>query len=209
MLTFQLKQPYLVPIDCVLTLAFTPATATGIDDQAVQFSTGGRTISFTVPAGSTTTPTVQFQTGTVAGTVTVTLGIAANGVNVTPSNVAPIVVVLPEVVPQVMTATVSRTGAGASSALTVTVTGFSNTREVKSAIFHFTPTPGNTIEIPDFTIDVTDIFATWFSNEASYAYGSSFTYTQPFSLNADPSTVQSVTVTLVNGVGSSVAQTSE
>jgi hypothetical protein len=201
--TFQLKQPYSVPINCVLTLTFVPATATGIDDPAVQFSSGGRTINVTLDAGSTTTPEVQFQAGTVAGTATVTLTITADDVNVTPTNVTPVVVALPSVVPQIAAAKVAST----TTALTVTVTGFSNTREVKTAIFHFTPTAGDTISNPDVTIDVTSIFAAWYSTAASNAYGSTFTYTQPFNLNADATTIQGVTVTLVNAVGNSVVTT--
>lgn len=201
--TFQLKQPYAVPINCLLTLTFVPATSTGIDDPAVQFSSGGRTINVTLPASSTTTPDVQFQAGTVAGTVTVALTITADDVNVTPASVTPVVVTLPTVVPQIAAAK----SASTTSALTVTVTGFSNTREVKSAIFHFTPTPGNTISNPDVTIDVTSIFATWYSNPMSTTYGSIFTYTQPFNLSEDATTIQGVTVTLVNAVGNSVVTT--
>ncbi|WP_263373831.1 beta strand repeat-containing protein [Granulicella aggregans] len=203
MVTFQLKQPYAVPINCLLTLTFAPATTTGIDDPAVQFSSGGRTINVTLPAGSTTTPDVQFQAGTVAGTVTVTLTITADDVNVTPASVTPVVVTLPTVVPQISAAKVGST----TTAVTVTVTGFSNTREVKSAIFHFTPTPGNTISNPDVTIDVTSIFASWYNTPASNAYGSTFTYAQPFNLNADATTIMGVTVTLVNAVGNSVVTT--
>ena len=210
MVTFQLTQPYAVPINCLLTLTFAPATATGIVDPALQFSSGGTTLAFTIPAGSTATPPVQFQTGTVAGTVTVTLTIVtAGGVNVTPASVAPVVVTLPETVPEISTATIARTGAGTASALTVTMQGFSNTREVKTAIFHFTPTPGNTLTTTDLTIDVSGIFGAWFGSDASTPYGSTFTYTQPFNLNADPATIQSVTVTLVNGVGDSVVQTAQ
>lgn len=202
--TFQLRQPYATPINCVLTLTFVPATSTGIDDPAVQFSSGGRTINVTVPAGSVTTPDVQFQAGTVAGTVTVSLAITADDVNVTPTSVAPVVVVLPEVVPQLATAKLVRpTASSATNALTVNVTGFSNTREIKSAIFHFTPAQGNTLSNPDVTIDATTIFAAWFSNPSSDAYGSTFTYSQPFNLSADPATIQSVTITLVNAAGDS------
>ncbi len=203
--SFQLKQPYAVPVNCLLTLTFAPATATGIDDPSVQFASGGRTKNVTLAAGSTNTTDVQFQAGTVAGTVTVTLTITADNVNVTPASVAPVVVTLPTVVPQITAAK----SASTTTALTVTVTGFSNTREVKSAIFHFTPAPGSTISNPDVTIDVTSIFAAWYDNAASNAYGSTFTYTQPFNLNEDATTIQGVTVTLVNAVGNSMVTTAE
>ena len=204
MVTFQLTQPYAVPIDGVLTLAFVPSTPAGIVDPTVQFSSGGTTINFTIPAGSTTTPPVQFQTGTVAGTATVTLTImTADGVVVTPANVVPVVVTLPATVPSISTASVKKTGEGSTASLTVTMAGFSNTREVKTAVFHFTPTPGDTLANPDITIDVTNLFAAWFASDAATQYGSTFTYTQPFNLSADPDTIQSVSVTLANSVGTS------
>jgi hypothetical protein len=206
MVTFQLVQPYAVPITCVLTLTFTPSTPAGIVDPNVQFSSGGTTINVTIPAGSTMTPPVQFQTGTVAGTATVTLTITdENGDPLTPPNVAPVVVTLPATVPQITSTTATR----ATGVFTVTMEGFSNTREVKTAIFHFTPMPGATLDTTDLTVDVSGIFAQWFGSDAATQYGSSFTYTQPFNLNSDPTTIQSVTVTLVNTVGSSTTETAQ
>jgi hypothetical protein len=204
-LTFTLTNPYPTPLAGMLTLAFAPSSSTAVDDPAVQFSTGSRVINFNIPANSTVTPAVQLQTGTVAGTATVTLAVTTNGVNVTPSNVVPVVIVIPAAAPSITTGAVARSG----QTLNVSVVGFSNTRQVTTAIFHFTPVAGGNISNPDFTVDVTSAFATWFASAASDQYGSEFTYTQAFTLDSNASVVQNVTVTLVNSVGKSAAGTAQ
>ena len=61
------------PVDVTVTLTLTFTADSGPDDPTVQFSTGGRTAQLTIPAGSTTaSATVGVQTGTMAGTVTIT-----------------------------------------------------------------------------------------------------------------------------------------
>jgi hypothetical protein len=172
-----------------------------IDDPAIVFSNGTRTLPLNIPAGSTSTPTVQLQTGTLAGTITLTLTLTVNGINVTPATITPVVIAIPPSIPNLISPTLTRSG----QTLTVSLTGFSNTREVSKAIFHFTPVAGGTLNNPDVTVDVTASFAAWFANAASDAYGSQFTYTQPFTLDVDASVVQSVTVTLVNTAGNSIA----
>ena len=56
--TFTLTNPYPVPLTGLLTLTFTPSSQTPVDDPAVQFSAGGRTLPFSIAANSTATPTV-------------------------------------------------------------------------------------------------------------------------------------------------------
>jgi hypothetical protein len=61
-----------------LTLTFTPNAENPSDDPAVQFVSGGRTVSFTIPANTTRgmfagVPDVAFQTGSVAGTITLSV----------------------------------------------------------------------------------------------------------------------------------------
>ena len=45
--------PYPVDVTGTLTLTFAPNAANNADDPAIQFSTGGRTVPFTIPAGQT------------------------------------------------------------------------------------------------------------------------------------------------------------
>jgi hypothetical protein len=201
-----LVNPYPLALSGALTLTFTPSGANGVDDPAVQFSTGGRTMAFTIPALSTVTPTVQIQTGTVAGTATISLVVTSSGVNVTPANVTPVQITIAPAVPTVTTSAITRSG----NTLSVSVDGFSNTRELSMAIFHFTAVPGATISTPDITAPVAAVFGNYFSSSASTGYGSTFLYIQSFNLNNnDASSIQSVTVTLVNSVGDSMVATAQ
>jgi hypothetical protein len=197
-LVFQLVNPYPVPLIGNFALAFQPDPKAGVDDPSVQFAGGGRAFNFGIPANSTITPTVQLQTGTIAGTIVITLQVNANGVNVTPGNLAPVVINIPEAVPSLISATTARNG----DTITVSIQGFSNTREVTTAKFHFA---GETFKNPDITIDVTSLFANWYSNESSLQFGSSFTYTQSFTLSSSALKVKTITVTLDNSVGTSAA----
>ena len=199
-LTFKLVNPYPFPIAGSLSLTFTPADSNGVDDPAVQFSTGGRTLPYNIPALSQVTPTVQIQSGTVAGIATVTLVVTSNGVNVTPANVTPIQIIIPPAVPMVTTASMTRSG----TTLTVSMSGFSNTRELVTAMFHFTAVPGSTLTSPDVTVLVATLFTGYFTSAASVPYGSSFVYAQNFTLDEDASSIQNVTVTFVNTVGNSI-----
>ena len=205
-LTLTLTNPYPFPLSGALNLAFAPVASAGLsDDQAVQFATGGRMLDFTLAANSTATPAVQLQTGTIAGAATVTLAVTSDGVNVTPANIAPVVITIPAAVPTLTSAKTTKSG----QTLTVAVVGFSNTREVTKAVFHFTPAPGSSIKDPDVTIDVSTIFAGWYGSTASDVYGSTFTYTQPFTLDTDATSIAGVTVTLENSVGTSVLVTAQ
>jgi hypothetical protein len=205
-LTFQLVNPYPLPISGTLTLTFTASGTNGVDDPAVQFSSGGRTMTFTIPALSTVTPTVQIQTGTVAGTATISLVVTSNGVNVTPANVTPVQITIAPAPPTITTSAITRSG----STLSVSVDGYSNTRELTMATFHFTAVPGTTISTPDITAPVATVFANYYSSSASTGYGSTFLYIQTFNLNNnDASSIQSVTVTLVNSQGASMVSTAQ
>ncbi len=206
MLTFTLTNPYPFPLAGALNLAFVPVSSAGVtDDPTVQFATGGRMIDFNIPANSTATPAVQLQTGTIAGTATVTLAVASAGVNVTPANVAPVVITVPAAVPALDSVKLSNDG----QTLSVSIVGYSNTREVTKAVFHFTAAPGSSIQNPDVTVDVSTVFAAWYGSGQSDGYGSAFTYTQPFTIDSDASSIAGVTVTLENSVGVSVVVTAQ
>jgi hypothetical protein len=127
----------------------------------------------------------------------VTLAVTSDGANVTPSNLEPVVITIPAAVPTLTSAKMTKSG----QALTLSIVGFSNTREVTQAVFHFTPVAGSSITNPDVTVDVAAIFAGWYASTASDAYGSAFTYMQPFTLDSDASSIAGVTVKLTNSVG--------
>jgi hypothetical protein len=202
-LSFALTAQYPVAITGTVTLTFT--SSTGVDDPAIQFASGGTTLTFTIPANSTTTPTIQLQSGTVTGTITCTLVLSAGGQAITPANIQPINITVPPAAPTVTSFTLTRSG----NSITANLIGFSNTRELSQAVFHFSAANGSTINTPEITVPATAIFASWFTNTASQAYGSSFLYTQPFSLSSDQSAVGTVSVTLTNSAGISTTYTAQ
>jgi hypothetical protein len=175
-----------------------------VTDPNVLFANGSTTFSFVIKSGATTFPAIQLQAGTVAETITIPLVLTANGV-VVAANLAPVVIVVTPAVPTATATVVARSG----NQLTVTVNGFSNTREIVQANFHFVPAAGATLSMTDFTAPVAGVFGTYFASPASLSAGSSFVYTQQFSVSDDASKIGSVQVTLTNSIGVSVAQTAQ
>jgi hypothetical protein len=202
-LNFTLTNPYPVPLTGTLTLTF--AGIGGANDPAIQFASGGRTQTFTIPANSTTTPTIQLQSGTDAGTITVTLVLTAAGQTVTPANITPLTITLPPEPPVITSMTLTRSG----DSLTVNIIGYSNTRDMLTAQFEFTAAAGSSISDPNVTVPATTLFSSWFSTAPSQAYGSTFMYNQTFNLSADQSTIGSVAATLTNSNGTSESATAQ
>ena len=203
-LTFQLNQPYPVDLAGTMTLTFAPDPGNPANPQ-VQFASGGTTFNFTLPANTTTTPAVLVQVGTISGTITITLQLTAAGVNVTPANVAPIVIVVPKVAPTITSVSISTSG----NTLTVLTTGYSTTREIQSAAFSFTPANGAQLAQTIVKVPAASLFSTWYTTPGSAQYGSAFTYSQQFTLSGPASSIASVSVTLTNTVGTSSGVSSQ
>ncbi len=204
-LTFTLVNPYPAPLSGTFTLAFTSSVTGRADDPSLQFAGGGRTLAFTIPALSTATPQVLLQSGTLSGTITITLALTTGGTNVTPPNLAPVVITVPASAPVVSNVTAAAPTSG--NAFTVVIDGLSNTLEVASASFHFNAKPGATISDPNITVQVPTPFAQWFGSADSVQFGSLFSYTQQFLLSGGSDSINSVDVTLTNSAGTSTTVT--
>ena len=197
-LNFQISQPYPIALSGTMTLTFQPSQGLP-DDPSIQFSSGGRTFNFTLAANSSTTPTVQLQAGTVAGAITVTLTLTANGVTVTPSNIVPVAILVPKAIPVITTQSIVRN----ANTITVYVTGYSSSRDMANAYFNFTPAAGASFTQSSFTVPVGPLFSSWFTSTQSNQYGSTFTYFQTFTLDSKATDVGSISVTLENAQGKS------
>jgi hypothetical protein len=199
-LTVSLANPYPAAVTANLTLTFAPTS--GADDPSIQFSTGGRTAQVTIPAGGTSGVTnVGVQTGTVAGTITITAQLLAGGTNVTPTPAPSTTIVVTAGAPVITAVTANRT----SSGFTVTVTGYASNRDVDTAAYQFSPSAGATLTTTQVSTTVTSLFTPWYSSASSAPYGSQFTLTQPFNVSGSSSSVLSVSVTLTNALGTSPA----
>jgi hypothetical protein len=195
--TITLASPYALPITVTATLSITPNPGNSTD---LMFANGTRTTQLTIPA-NTTTATLQFQTGTLPGTIEISLSLSAEGVNITPSIAPSATTVIAASAPTISSVTVTTTAAG----IQVTVVGTSTTLDMKTATFQFTPAAGATLQTSTVTVDVSSLFAAWYSSAASLATGSQFSLTVPFTVSGNVSTIASVSVTLTNSAGTSAA----
>ncbi len=200
----QLSSPYSLAITGTITLTFAADAVNPSDDPSIQFSTGGRTLGFTIPAGQTSASwpsSHNIQTGTVAGTITLTPNFSAGGQNITPTPAPSRSVTIARAVPKINSVQVVKTSGG----FNVLVTGYSTPRQVTQAAFSFTATSGGNLQTTQLTVLSDSAFTTWYTGTSSAAFGSSFLYTQPFTVTGDLSAISSVSVTLSNAVGSSTA----
>jgi hypothetical protein len=193
----QLASPYPAPVVAQLNLTFT--SDAGGNDSSIQFATGGRTASVTIPAGNTVPDgTLAIQTGTVAGTIQITATqFTSYGVDVTPAPAPVQSTRIKPAPPAIVSANVVRNANGFS----IQVIGYATSREVTQAVFHFTATGGSTLQTGDLTVPVQSIFSQWFQDSASVAYGSQFMFTQQFTVQGDPNAVIPGSVTLTNSLG--------
>ena len=183
-----------------IVLTFQPDAAAARDDPAVQFSTGSRTAPFTIPAGATTavfsSGALAFQTGTVAGTLTFTASSNLPGGNPSHS------VVVPRAGPILAGASVVQNGSG----FQVQVAGFSNTRELAGASFHFTAASGQTVQTSDLNVSLASVASQWYAGGTSTQFGGQFLLVVPFSVTQGAvSGLSSVSVQLQNGQGASAS----
>ena len=202
--TLALGAAYPQDITGQVTLAFVPESslASPADDPSIQFTTGGNTASFTIPANSTAPVSFAFQTGTVAGTITLTVSWQADGAALAvPAALTQAIQIAPAV--PVITAVTATT---TSSGFQVVITGYSNTREATQANLQFTPASGQTLQTTSLTVSLTTATSNWFPESVSYPYGGQFTLTLPFSVSdGTASAIGSISVQLVNTQGTSTA----
>jgi hypothetical protein len=195
-----INQPFPVEITGTLTLTFAPDTANNADDPFIQFSTGGRSVPFTIPAGQTQAifrvPDLAVQTGTTAGTITLVTTLLSGGNPIDCNCQLTRTIVIPRSVPVITSARAQRTATG----FTVTVTGFSTSREVTQGTFRFA---GTNLQTTEVTVPLTAPFNAWFQSAPSQQFGGQFTLSFPFTIQGDLSSVTSVTVILTNSAGNS------
>jgi hypothetical protein len=195
-----------------LIIGFQPNS--GLSDSTIQFSTGGKTAGFIIPAGATSATfldgngipvqQLQIQTGTVSGSISVSLSnVTAASVDITPVPAPSTGTQIASQAPVISNVAVTRDGSGGcpKGQLCLAITGFATSREVAQAVYTFTAAAGQSLQSSagSVTVDVSQVFTSWF---ASSIIGSQFILSQPFTINGDPNSVIPVSLTLTNRVGS-------
>jgi hypothetical protein len=170
------------PVTLRGTLTMTVDAANFGADPAVQFSTGGRVVSFTIPAGQTQavfangSTRIRLQTGTAAGRIVLTpTFVTEQGIERTPASPAILELTVPEQAPVVLAARLE----ASVSALQVVVTGYSTTRSLTKMEVSIRRKGGKT---EAFTFDVSPAAMLWFGSAGSLSYGGLFTATAPFTI---------------------------
>jgi len=193
-----LANPYPLALTGVLTLS---TSSDLVNDPAVQFSTGGRTVPFVIPANSTAAnfagqgPQLRLQTGTVASSITLTPTFAtqSGGIDVTPAS--PTTLQFAVAAAQPVLVSIQAANETASS-FTLTVTGYSTTRTLTGLTLQFTPAAGISIGTSQFTSDLKQTATSWFQSTASQAFGGQFSVTVPFTLQGTPPTGKTLLQTI-------------
>jgi HYDIN/CFA65/VesB family protein len=202
-----LPDSYTVPVTGTATLTFAANAAGAANDPAIQFASGGRTVDFTVPAGSNTAlfgtaPQIAFQSGTVAGTITIRATLTAGGIDVTPTPAPTRTFTIPRSGPVIRSVTIANRTATSFQAVIV---AYAVTREVNTLNFTFTASGTGTLQTTTLPIDVATRFGDWYRSADAAPHGGAFTITVPFTVQGDLAAVRSLAVTLTNGDGTSPA----
>ncbi len=202
-ITMSIKDPYPIDLSGKLTLAF--VSDSFADDPAIQFSTGGRSVNFTIPAGTVdavfgNSKQVQLQTGTVAGVITATPTFSVAAVDVTPTPAPSAQMTVPATAPQITNVQV---GARSANSFELLVTGFSTPRSVTQMTLQFTPAAGSSLQTGNLVVNTDAPFSAWYQSQAGIGYGSQFTASVIVNVAGDVNAVQSVSVTATNSRGES------
>ena len=202
------------PVAISGTLALTISTDQ-LADPAVQFSTGGRTVAFVIPANSTDAifsgqgTQIRLQTGTVVGDMTLTPSFATQtgNVNLTPDSPTVLQFSVASSAPSLVNVQLTNK---TTTGLTIVVTGFTTSRSLTTWQVQFATVPGVQLATSQFTIDVGQLATSWFNGTASQAYGGQFAVSIPFTFQGSLSSgnpvlsgIDSVTVTMNNELGAS------
>ncbi len=214
--TLSLSSPY--PLSVAGTLTMSVSSDLPVDP-AVQFSTGGRTAQFLIPANSTDAiftgqgPQARLQTGTVAGTIVLTPSFSVQGSNITltPDSPRSLQFDVPSVAPVLFSGRVANPTANGFS---VVFTGYSTTRSIASLNAQFAATAGFTVPQTQFTVDLRQASSAWFQTGGSQAFGGQFTLAVPFIFRGTApaghsvlESVGSLTVSVTNESGTSNSNT--
>ncbi|MBM3783294.1 MAG: hypothetical protein FJW30_02985 [Acidobacteria bacterium] len=195
-IVLRLADPFPVPVTGTLTLTFVPNAVANADDPSVQFSTGGRSVTFTFPAGQTnaTFPAdpLRILSGTVAGAIRISTSTQPPSANPVPDQIITINRGVP-----VITSSSVQLGA---NQFTIVLDGFSNTREVSSAVIRLNPTPGALLQTNEVQINLAAVFTPFYQ---SSTLGGLFRLSIPLNVQGTLNDIESVTVTISNSVGAS------
>jgi hypothetical protein len=205
---------YAVEIDGKLTLSVDNGGLTS--DATVQFASGGRVVAFTIPPKATQAifaggnSAISLQTGTVAGTITITPSFALpSSLDVTPVAPTTLSLTVPAGPPHLVNGLVSQKSA---NSVTLQIFGYGPTRALSTLQFQFLAQSGANVAGDVISLNVQPNAQDWFSSVQSSNFGGQFVVSVPFSFTSSQASVssplsllQSVSITASNDLGTSNA----
>jgi len=183
-----------------LSMAFQPSVAGVADDPAIQFLTGPlrkATVSIAIGATSATIggqPNIAFQTGTTAGTITLTLTLENNPPQQTTLTIPPALINLTDEV----------TAVRIPGALNVAFSTFDNTHSASQLAFTFYDLKRKPLSQGPINVE-TNAFQLYFENNATQ-YGGMFQMLATFLVTGDTTQIGFVTAQITNSAGTTTAQ---
>jgi hypothetical protein len=212
--TLTLGQAYAVSLSGTVTLSFQPsANAAGLPAGFVNpdlaFASGGTSTTVSIPAGSTAVTLPKIQVGTVAGTITATLGAltpAGSSQSLPFTGPAPsAAITLGPAVPLILSVKISSVTA---SGFQVVIDADSTTRDLSLAELVFSSASGTQLGgTTSFTgssgVSLSGAAPAWFSSTQGVSNGGGFTLTISFGYSGSASALGTVQVTLTNSQGKS------
>ena len=200
-----LSDPFPSPITGTVSLSFAPGGPNPLDDPSIQFSTGGRTATFTIPANATQATfgasQLAVQTGSVAGTITLNIvSLQAGGSSLPVPNGLLQTVQINPAPPVIGTIALVPTTGGVQ----VQITAVTDTRELTQVSLAFQPASGTTLQTSQITVPLTAAANAWFQSSPAAPFGGQFSLTLPFTFTGSVS-LSSVSAVLTNTVGDSTA----
>ena len=202
------------PLNLQGTLTLSQATSYFFADPSVQFSSGGLSVAFSIPANTTQAifpngaAQIQFQAGTVASTISITPAFQVGTASVTPANPPVLQVKVPAAAPTELSVTVS---ALTFTSFKITDNRFYTKRKLDHLTFQLNPTSGSKLAATSITTDVSGASRQFFQTALAVSTGGQFAVDIPFTLTNGTAgattnltqSIGSIAVTAVNDIGAS------
>lgn len=181
-----------------LTLAFQSSVTGVVDDPAIQFLSGPlRKATVSIAVGDTSAkiggqPSMAFQTGATAGTITFTLTLGDNAPQLSTLVIPPSTIVLD-----------GFTAVRRYGALDVALSGFDNTYSASQLVFTFYDLKGLPLPQGSINVDAATTFQQYF---ATTQVGGMFALLATFPVTGDVTQIGFVSAQITNSTGSTNAQ---